>query len=68
MKTRFTPATIIPLFLDTGPGLREALLLFLLKKKKKVNADIISRVALFYHLVFLLEKENKAKGFARSGH
>lgn len=67
MKTRFTPATIIPLFLDTGPGLREALLLFLLKKKK-VNADIISRVGLFYHLVFLLEKENKAKGFARSGH
>lgn len=37
-------------------------------KKKKVNADIISRVGLFYHLVFLLEKENKAKGFARSGH
>lgn len=34
MKTRFTPTTIIPLFLDTGPCLREALLLFLLKKKR----------------------------------
>lgn len=38
MKTRFTPATIIPLFLHAAPALREALLLFLLKQQQQQRA------------------------------
>lgn len=51
MKTRFTPATIIPLFLDAAPALREALLLFLLKQQQQQKAVHTSSLELICLLI-----------------